>query len=377
MRYILKHEDKEILSFSLEQDAYGLNAKDLDICEKNREFLPLDLVPSERGILSWLSHRFIPSNRAYVSNLVSRLGFNERDKKALLDVSKALSLNDVYWIVPERSDRLYRDYNLYEHRFSRILGLIAFTGHGTSTNRSSLRSSPEFTTNGMLAKCWRRIDSKILLYKSGTVGFSNSGNEPYSEFYAAQIAETMGINHVGYNLSRWKKMLCSTCELFTSKDESFISIGRLVKEGGIRCVEEYIRNLGDSFYQDYIDMLVFDAVIMNEDRHFGNFGVMVDNSTNTIIRMAPCFDHGLALLPYLSERNLDDIEAYADTRRPAAYDDFYEFLKGKIGTRQKEKLRRLIGFRFKKHSRYNLSKERLALLEEAIQKRVQKILEIK
>lgn len=36
----------------------------------------------------------------------------------------------------------------------------------------------------MLAKSWRRIKNNILLYKSGTEGFANSGLEPYSEYYA-------------------------------------------------------------------------------------------------------------------------------------------------------------------------------------------------
>ena len=40
-------------------------------------------------------------------------------------------------------------------------------------------------------------------------------------------------------------------------------------------------------------MLVFDAVILNEDRHFGNFGVLRDNHTGKIIAPAPVFDNGL------------------------------------------------------------------------------------
>ena len=83
-----------------------------------------------------------------------------------------------------------------------------------------MHSSPEFTTNGMLPKCWRRVSGKVYLYKDGTEGASNTGFEPYSEFYAAQVAQAMGINAIPYNLSKWKGRLCSTCELFTSKDVS-------------------------------------------------------------------------------------------------------------------------------------------------------------
>mgnify|MGYP001306642207 CR=1 FL=1 len=60
----------------------------------------------------------------------------------------------------------------------------------------------------MLAKSWRRIKNNILLYKSGTEGFANSGLEPYSEYYASQIAKTMDLHYVNYGLSKWKGKLC-------------------------------------------------------------------------------------------------------------------------------------------------------------------------
>ncbi len=82
-----------------------------------------------------------------------------------------------------------------------------------------------------------------MLYKSGTEGFENSGKEPYSEFYAYQIAVAMDLNAVKYNLSVWKSKLCSTCELFTDIDTSYIPIGRLVQEGGVRAVLKYLKEL--------------------------------------------------------------------------------------------------------------------------------------
>lgn len=49
----------------------------------------------------------------------------------------------------------------------------------------------------MLAKSWRRIKNNIFLYKSGTEGFANSGLEPYSEYYASQIAKNNGFTLCG------------------------------------------------------------------------------------------------------------------------------------------------------------------------------------
>ena len=114
-------------------------------------------------------------------------------------------------------------------------------------------------------------------------------------------------------------------------------------------------------------MIVFDAVILNTDRHFGNFGFMVYNHLNKICAPAPLFDHGLSLLTYAMDDDLQDWEKYAKTRVPATYSDFTELAKQLMGHSQKEKLRKLINFKFKKHPRYNWSNERLRVIEKVLQ----------
>lgn len=358
MSYLLKQFDIDLLRFDMQKDIDGVSAQILSVNEKQKNLLPLDLELSNSGLAKWLKRRTIPGNRAYVQNFLAKLGLNEKDTKGIIDFCKGLSLNDCYWVVEENFNGSFADNNLYDNRFSNVLSHIAFTGYG-SFQKSSLRSSPEFTTNGMLAKCWRRVDGKIVLYKSGTEGFANSGNEPYCEYYAYQVAETMEINAVQYGLSKWKGRLCSTCELFTSKEYSFMPIGNIVKEGGIKAVIEYYKSLGGKYYEAFVDMIVFDAVILNTDRHFGNFGFMVDNRTNRICAPAPLFDHGLSLLTYAMDDDLQDWEAYAKTRVPATYSDFTELARELMRHSQKEKLRKLINFKFKKHSRYNWSDNRL------------------
>ena len=158
------------------------------------------------------------------------------------------------------------------------------------------------------SKCWRRKDKKILLYKGGTKGASNTGNEPYSEYYAFQVTQALGINAIEYGLSKWEGELCSTCELFTSKEYAFLSVGRVVTSGGMKAVKEYYARLGEKFIDALNDMLVFDALIMNTDRHFGNFGFIVDNKTNQIVAPAPLFDHGNSLLNYAANDDLKNEE---------------------------------------------------------------------
>lgn len=47
--------------------------------------------------------------------------------------------------------------------------------------------------------------------------------------------------------------------------------------------------------REFVDMMIFDDIICNTDRHFGNFGLLVENATNKPISLAPIFDNGLWL----------------------------------------------------------------------------------
>ena len=377
MNYELKHYDLSLVRFSATEDTNTPEINFLWVNEDKKDLFPLDLELTNDGLAKWLKHRTIPKNRAYVHNFLSKCGLNINRPMTIIKVSKGLSLNDCYWVVEEGFEGTYDKFNLYDNRFSQVLALIAFTGYGSSI-RTSLASCPEFTTNGMLPKCWRRKDGKILLYKGGTSGASNTGNEPYSEYYAAQVAKVLGVNAIEYGLSQWKGELCSTCELFTSKDYSFLPVGRIVTSGGMKAVREYYETLGKNFVEALNDMLVLDAVIMNTDRHFGNFGFIIDNKTNKIVAPAPLFDHGNSLLNFAGRDDLESVEAlktYADTLLPCVYDDFIGTAKSILTQKHREGLRKLLGFKFKKNSRYNLPDKRLKMLEKMIQARAKLLLD--
>ena len=67
-------------------------------------------------------------------------------------------------------------------------------------------------------------------------------------------------------------------------------------------------------------MIVMDAAMANVDRHSGNYGFMVDNSTGEVLRMAPLFDHNMACLPMMMQQ--DDLEAYINAIGPKIGTDF-------------------------------------------------------
>ena len=358
---VLRHRDRELLRFEW-VEPQGVRV--VSVNEAERRFLPLEMhgVANDETLWTWLTRRTVPRNRRNIEELMARIGLSSRNVKGIIELCRGLSLNDVYWVVPDGCEDSWKDFNLYENDFSNAIAQMAFSGVGPDF-REQWTSSPEFTTNGMLAKCWRRIDGNVLLYKSGTEGASNTGFEPYSEFYASQIAEAMGLGHV---LSRFKGRLCSTCPLFTSDRYGYVPAGRVVSR--------------DEALADprFADIFFFDAVIFNTDRHMGNFGYLVDNDTNEIVGAAPIFDNGYGLFSLALDRRGDSHDEFCDLRKfvsrvnPALYVKWLGF-PGGLTKKMKERLDGLRGFRIKRHPRYNLPVRRIEAIEDFTQKRIHEI----
>ena len=377
--YSLRIYDTELIRFVLEKRGLeGLVAEIVSVQEEHAHLMPLDLELTGEGVIKWLERRVIPKNRTFVDEILKTLGLSHNDTKGIIDVCKGLSLNDSYWIVPENFDGSFAHYNLYDNRFSEMLALVAYTGAGQS--KQAFTTSPELTTNGMLPKAWRFVENDgIYLYKGGTSGATNAGREPYCEYYASQIAETMQLNAVHYDLENWKGITASKCALFTNVDVSYVPVGRIVRAGGIQKCLDYYDSLGSEFGEQLRSMLIFDALIYNEDRHFGNFGILRDNHSGKIIAPAPIFDNGLSLLCYAGNDDLASmsaLEEYAKTRTTPYRLSFEEICTEVMGAKQKEQLRRMIGFRFKRHPSLNFSEEHLQMLEKLLEGRVRKLLAI-
>ncbi len=376
MIYTLKLFDIPLLRFEVIENLAEPVVRITEIDESKNHLIPLDMKPNDQSLGRWLKHRTIPTNRAFVNAFLARCGLSANRPMDVISVCKGLSLNDSYWICAENESKTFDQINLYEHRFSNILASIAFTGYGSSV-RSSFVSSPEFTTNGMLPKCWRRVNGKVYLYKGGTFGASNTGYEPYSEKYAYLAGAQLGFHVIPYRIAHWKGNLCSVCELFTSKDIAYMPIGRMIRTGGMQAVRTYYETLGDPFIQSLNEMIVFDALIFNTDRHFGNFGLLVDSHTNQIIKPAPLFDHGNALFNYAGSKywkTEENLNEYAETLQPCVYEDFVQTAQSVMNAEIAKKVRKALNFRFWDEGKVRYPKKWLALMEKQIQKRAALIL---
>ena len=374
-KYILKLYDTELVRFTLaDYGLEGLKAELISVNKENEKLLPYGLELTGEGILNWLKSRVVPKNRRFVEEILATFGLNANDTKGIIDVCKGLSLNDSYWVVDEDFRGRFADYNLYENRFSEILSLVAYTG--AQQSRGRFTTSPELTTGGALPKAWRFIEGDgIYLYKGGNDILTYGGNEPYSEYYASQIAEQMGLNAVHYDLENWKGILASKCKLFNSIDVSYVPIWRVIPDITLKKAIDYYDSLGADFGEQIRSMLAFDALIYNEDRHFGNFGLLRDNRTGEFVAPAPMFDHGHSLFSQAAPEKFDDLEAYSKTLT-TPYDGitFDKIAIEVIGKTQVAQLRKMANFTFKRHASLNLDEDRLQKIEAFVRKRAVQLL---
>lgn len=330
------------------------------------------------NIHSFIESRKPPKNREFVESLLASVP-DSLFPGEFLKITLGLSLNDTYWFVnSDFPDLEWKKYNLYNNPFSEALSRVAFTGY--SSRVEGLTTSPEFTTNGMLRKCWGIRDGKIILYKGGTSGASNTGFEPYSEYYSCQILDKLGIPHIDYGLEKFHGELVSTCECFCDEDLSYAPIYRLfteeeMKSSGINNVLDIrMKYFGE---REFKDMFLFDYVTHNYDRHLGNFGVYYNPDTKRILGPAKIYDNGAGLLAYGDVRDLDkgkwDINWVneRDYMLGVTFDHALQYL---IDAEMKEKARKLIKFKFKKHEKYNLNDNRLKALENFVENRVNRVL---
>ncbi len=300
MRYMMRIFDTPLLEF---EASYGeglqagtLTTHILWFDETQRARLPFPLAPNpnDAKLTSWLERRTIPKNRRFATEILAQAGLSISDTLGIIDLCKGLSTNDSYWV--ERSDEnlAFADINLFDNQLDDTLAIVAYTGYASS-EKHAIGLSSEWTTDGQSPKAWRHTENGLELWKAGTEGYAKAGTEPFSEFLASQLASKLGIIAVPYRLAQWKGKLASVCPLMNTKDISFVPFYAATQLGDFPWILACARAISAEAYEAMRTMLVFDALVVNQDRHANNHGFLRDNATGHVIGPAPLFDHNMSL----------------------------------------------------------------------------------
>ena len=257
----------------------------------------------------WFKGRGIPSWRDKLDLLLHRLNVNAPCE--LLDKAFGLSLSDQYWLKPVESNIKYDDINFFDNNFDYAEFMEASLSKNSKIiqNNSSLKT-PNNTTDGMLKKAWIIEDGTRYLLKGG---YKNETLQPFNEVLASEICKRLGFYHVEYSLDTYKDIVVSKCPCFITKDTELITCHQIrscmKNHNSIEDYEEYIKKLESEGIKDAREkienMYILDFLIMNEDRHLNNFGIIRDINTLKWLDVAPIFDNGQSLnIEYYDEKEM-------------------------------------------------------------------------
>ncbi len=317
MKCILMNKNTEVLMAEYDS-ANGVFSKIYEIY--NIDYAPyilksfyinnnLDDISFRTNLSLWFKGRGIPSWRDKLDLLLHRLDITAPTQ--LLDKAFGLSLTDQYWIKPYSLNVEYDDINFFDNDFeyAEFLEASLSKNSGIITNKKSLET-PNNTTDGMLKKAWI-IENKTRYLLKG--GYKNEMLQPFNEVLASEICRRLGFSHVTYTLSIYKDMIVSKCPCFINKDTELITCHQIMenmdRNNNLSDYENYIKVLEENGIFDarvkLENMYILDFLIMNEDRHLNNFGIIRDVNTLKWLDVAPIFDNGESLkIEYYDEEEL-------------------------------------------------------------------------
>lgn len=299
MKCILMNKNTEVLTAEYEEKL-SVFTKIYEI--KNIDYAPVILSKTPKknkdditSVSEWFKGRGIPFWRDDLDILLSRLNINTPEE--LLDKAFGLSLSDQYWVKPFESKIEWSDINFFTHDFNSadFTNATFSNSHDFSTKISLI--SPNNTTDGRLKKTWI-IKNKVRYLLKG--GYKSEVMQPFNEVLATMICERLGFNHTNYKLAIVSKKIVSVCPCFINENTEFVTAYQILhglpKESAY---EEYINILEKqgikNARQQIENMFILDYLILNEDRHLNNFGIIRDVNTLKWLDVAPIFDSGQAL----------------------------------------------------------------------------------
>lgn len=314
LTYTLINKETPLCDFIIEGQG------ELEICKITREHQPLPFWCQD--IDSWTANRSSAKHRAHVEKILEMCG--AKTKSGFIALTHCLSLTDTLWVKSDRESVTWKDVNLYENNFDEVVSKLSFDGNGLFGIQMPT-TSPELTTNGAYDKCWLNEKDGIHLIKTGSEGARNTGLEPYGEVLASQVFEKL-CKSVKYSLRKFDGHVVSDCKIFTSQEFGYRPISMFYKDKlTLPKLLEIYRDFGCE--DDFLRMVVADCITLNCNRHFGNFGFMVNNDTFERTVLNPCFDFNMAFVPFAEEgfdfgRPELDFDQYLSRRGPVIGSDY-------------------------------------------------------
>ena len=306
MEYILKHKEKPVMTFEMDENNFNLLGIG-DIIDEER--LPFGL--KDRGnrtqyaiqLNNWLIGRGLPESRRDLPAIKKQ--FNAASSKELLVKAYGLNLTDHYWFHSTGIEMTWKENNFFENLFDQI---IPNKGKNPEIDESVDRQSPNLCVDGSIEKRWITRNGQRFLLKGS---YNKRMQEPFNERIASLIMDELKIDHVHYDLKRteYKNIPYSECICMVNENTEYINAQYIMNMEEFYRKDQYMHYLemchknGLKDAKKNIDsMMIMDFLTGNIDRHRGNYGIIRNANTLEWMKIAPVFDNGNSLF-YDSEND--------------------------------------------------------------------------
>ena len=247
----------------------------------------------------WCSSRVLTLDRKYAKEILSSIGakqaVTDRDRAAITISYHGLSLTDVYWIKLNRENVSFDDLSLFRHSLSGAFANVSLNGRSLTVQNAELLkpgdAAGDISTQGVAPKAWIREDGSFFLLKNG------DERDVMAELLASKIARCFRAESVAYEPSTFEGKPVSRSRIITSEEESLIPMEAV----DVYCVNYELDRDAFVLKKDaysYHMMNLIDYLVGNTDRHWGNWGFLVNNDTNKLEKLYPLMDFNKSFLSY-------------------------------------------------------------------------------
>lgn len=274
------------------------------------------LVNNLSNFYHWCATRLLLLERAYAKEILNSMGATQsatdRDRALVALSYHCLTLTDIWWVRSSVETTTFAEINLYEKYTDNIFADIAIKGSQASLPDAHLIAR-DASTQGLCPKAWIKKEDGFYLLKDG----EEEGVE--NELLAGKICTCFDIRAVRYEEDMFEGLQVSVSRLMTNRDQGIVSREAFEIYAANHDIkaEEYILSLdAHGFYM----MNIMDYLVGNTDRHWGNWGFLMDNRTNTPLRLHDLMDFNRSFRAYdtIDGANCQTIRSRSLSQKEAA-----------------------------------------------------------
>ena len=226
---------------------------------------------------------------------ITKRELTERDRANIALSYRCVTLTDVFWVKRPDESLTFQEISLYDHPLSDAFVDVSLLGKKPTVQNwksiTPLDLAADLSTQGNVPKAWIRRDGIFYLLKNG------ERRDIEAELLASKVAQCFPLDQVLYEAANYhgQKVTCS--RLFTSTEYSIAPIEHVDLYAANHDTDRATLISAYDLYGFHM-MNIIDYLIGNVDRHWGNWGFLIDNETNLPVKLHPLMDFNKSFLAY-------------------------------------------------------------------------------